>query len=328
MTIPRRTPDPTLPAQSVFATTKPEEAHAFLCTQYMENAVRFRGTREAFRFRHAHRSAGRFSIATAIHTMSVECVDEPPEQLLFGRVLAGRFERDIKGHTLRAEPGDVFLMARPGEPLTVRWDTVRIQVVQIDYATLAEVLGENPAGPLTQLIGYAPVCPAAARLWMDTVDYLATSVLPNPEAARSPLLLANATRFLASAALTAFPNDSLDRCTPKDRTDATPFVLRRAVDFIDTHLASDIALPDIAAAARATGRAVQRAFRRHLDTTPTAYLRDARLHHAHRDLSNADPANGDTVTAIAARWGFLHPGRFATTYRRVYGRSPHITLHQ
>ncbi|WP_170208533.1 AraC family transcriptional regulator [Micromonospora pisi] len=328
MTVTRRTPDPPLPAQSVFTTTKPEEAHAFSCAQYAEAAVRFRGSREAFRFRHTYRSAGRFAIATAFHTMSIEGVHEPPERLLVGRVLAGRFECDTMGHTIRAGPGDVFLAARPGEPFTARWDTVHMQIVQIDHTTLAEVLGANPAGPPIQLNGHGPVSPAGARLWMDTVDYLATSVLPNPEVARSPLVLANATRALAAAVLTVFPNDSFDRCTPKDRTDANPFVLRRAIEFIDSHLAADIALSDIAAASRATGRAVQRAFRRHLGTTPTAYLRDARLHQAHRDLTNGDPANGDTVTAIAARWGFLHPGRFATAYRRVYGRSPRITLHQ
>jgi AraC-like DNA-binding protein len=31
----------------------------------------------------------------------------------------------------------------------------------------------------------------------------------------------------------------------------------------------------------------------------------------------------DTVTAIAARWGFMHTGRFAVFYRQTYGHSPH-----
>ncbi|WP_372460725.1 helix-turn-helix domain-containing protein [Actinomycetospora endophytica] len=47
---------------------------------------------------------------------------------------------------------------------------------------------------------------------------------------------------------------------------------------------------------------------------------------AHRDLEAADPTRGDTVGAIAARWGFAHPGRFAIDYRRSYGRSPGETL--
>ncbi|WP_083255165.1 AraC family transcriptional regulator [Amycolatopsis orientalis] len=39
---------------------------------------------------------------------------------------------------------------------------------------------------------------------------------------------------------------------------------------------------------------------------------------AHRDITVAD---------IAARWGFLHPSRFAHYYRAACGRSPLGTLH-
>ena len=75
-----------------------------------------------------------------------------------------------------------------------------------------------------------------------------------------------------------------------------------------------------------TPRAVQLAFRRHLDTTPLAYLRRVRLHHAHQGLAQASPRNGTTVTAIAYRWGFTSPSRFAAAYRAVYGVSPSDTL--
>jgi len=51
---------------------------------------------------------------------------------------------------------------------------------------------------------------------------------------------------------------------------------------------------------------LQRAFRQYRDTTPMGYLRRIRLDHAHRELLTADPSRGDTVSAIAARWGFAH----------------------
>ena len=72
--------------------------------------------------------------------------------------------------------------------------------------------------------------------------------------------------------------------------------------------------------------AVQLAFRRHLDTTPIEYLRRVRLDRAHHDLIAADPARV-TVTAIAVRWGFPSPSRFAARYRQAYGISPSHTLH-
>ncbi|MCV7021542.1 helix-turn-helix transcriptional regulator [Mycolicibacterium aichiense] len=85
-------------------------------------------------------------------------------------------------------------------------------------------------------------------------------------------------------------------------------------------------MADIAAAINVTPRAVQYMFRRHLDTTPMAYLRRVRLDRAHRDLLAADPAH-DTVSAIATRWGFAHTGRFSQVYRAEYGESPSVTLH-
>jgi transcriptional regulator GlxA family with amidase domain len=73
-------------------------------------------------------------------------------------------------------------------------------------------------------------------------------------------------------------------------------------------------------------RALQYAFRRYRDTTPLQYARTVRLEHAHRDLRNAGPADGVTVAAVAARWGFANPGRFSADYRAVYGRNPFRTL--
>jgi transcriptional regulator GlxA family with amidase domain len=58
----------------------------------------------------------------------------------------------------------------------------------------------------------------------------------------------------------------------------------------------------------------------------SSYLRRARLAGAHADLLAADPTTGDTVAAIAARWGFAQPGRFARHYRSVYGVLPSTTL--
>lgn len=64
---------------------------------------------------------------------------------------------------------------------------------------------------------------------------------------------------------------------------------------------------------------------RHLDTTPMAYLRHARLVRAHQELSDASHADDITVTAVAARWGF-RPSRFAEYYRAAYGVLPSQTL--
>ena len=106
----------------------------------------------------------------------------------------------------------------------------------------------------------------------------------------------------------------------------TPQPLRRALVFIDENAADPITLNEIAGAARLSPRGLQAAFRRHLKTTPLGYLRSIRLERAHRDLQGAEPGDGASVAALAAKWGFIHLGRFATEYRRRFGVYPSQTL--
>jgi transcriptional regulator GlxA family with amidase domain len=102
--------------------------------------------------------------------------------------------------------------------------------------------------------------------------------------------------------------------------------VRRAVAFVDAHAHEPVTLSDIAHAAHVGPRALQLAFRRHRDQTPLEYLRQVRLHRVRNDLRDGDPTQGDTVAAIAARWGFTHRGRFSVAYRQAYGESPARTL--
>ena len=41
---------------------------------------------------------------------------------------------------------------------------------------------------------------------------------------------------------------------------------------------------------------------------------------------DAEPGDGSSVAAVAARWGFTHLGRFAIEYRRRFGVHPSQTL--
>ncbi|MBQ0850283.1 helix-turn-helix transcriptional regulator [Streptomyces sp. BH-SS-21] len=141
----------------------------------------------------------------------------------------------------------------------------------------------------------------------------------------SDLIVGQLARLAAACALHVFPNEILTDPLPADGSDATSDTLRRAKAFIEDNAHLDIGLAEIAASIPVTPRAVQYAFQRHADTTPLTYLRRVRLDGAHTDLRAADPTTG-TVTAIAARWGFAHPSRFATAYRSAYGVNPAVTL--
>lgn len=64
-------------------------------------------------------------------------------------------------------------------------------------------------------------------------------------------------------------------------------------------------------------RTIQYAFQHVLNLNPVAYLRAVRLNHVRRALRA-----GDSVTAAATKWGFLHFGGFAHDYRSMFGELP------
>ncbi len=213
-------------------------------------------------------------------------------------------------------------------PFHVRWNSGTIQAVTFPFPLLDNVAASAETYR-PEPIRFTDVCtttPKAARHLAATIDYLAAGLRGRPEVMAEPLVTGAAGRLLAAAALTAFPSTALVEPTIEDRHDAHPATLRRAIAFIDDHAHLDISVAEIAAVAHVTIRALQYAFRKHRGTTPLGYLRQVRLQQAHHDLLIADTDDRATVTDIAARWGFFHPGRFAHYYRVTHGCPPYRTL--
>ncbi|MFG2638650.1 helix-turn-helix domain-containing protein [Streptomyces sp. NPDC048362] len=223
-------------------------------------------------------------------------------------------------------PGDVVLLAPPDLPYSGRIDNARYTITMLDPTLLTQVaVGADGVRPV-RLTGHRPCSRSAARHLGRTIAHLRDTVLSDPAIADQPLIATTAAQYLAASVLSAFPNTASAEPTAADRNDAHPAMLRRALAYLDDHADQPFTVADVAAAAHVTVRALQYAFRRHLDTTPLAHLRRVRLAHAHQELASADPGSGVTVTAVAARWGFHHPGRFAAHYRDTYRRAPHETL--
>ena len=171
-----------------------------------------------------------------------------------------------------------------------------------------------------------PVSPQMGQYWRNTITYLHRAFEEPYSAVSSPLLRAALVEFTASAALAVFPNTARPADDARVRGRVAPATVRRAVAFIESHAREPVTLTQMAEAAGATGRALQQAFRRHYDITPTGYLRRVRLERAHRQLQTADPATGMTVAEAARRWGWANQAKFAAAYRAQYGVPPSHTL--
>lgn len=224
-------------------------------------------------------------------------------------------------------PGEVVLAAQPDRPVEGRLYNLSYSQVSIPPMLLDQVAATDatPRPQGIRLLGHRPVSPAATAQIGRTITYL-RRLLDAPETRDEPLLASSASQLLATAILATFPSNAVFDPTIEERHDASDRTLRRAIEYIEANAHKDIAVRCIAAAVPVSIRAVQHAFRQRLGTTPMGYLRHVRMARARTDLLLADPAEGDTVATIAARWGFDHGGRFADTFRRTYGEAPSETL--
>jgi AraC-like DNA-binding protein len=313
------------PVTQVLETADPDVASEIFRRQYTSMRMRMpsRGGQPLLRVESTQIGRARLDHATI--WMALEGSADPFETVTIIHKGSGTVRYHVGNSEQVYGPGDTAFPLPLGREWSASLQYGDSDLLVLDPALLDETAATAPRAKLpVRLLSSRPhSAQAAEQLWR-TADY-ARALTTQPGAASHPLLAASVTRLLAAHILTAFPSSALTDPTIEDRRDARPATLRRAIAFIDENAQRDISIADIAAAAYVTPRAVQLAFRTHLDSTPMEYLRRVRLDHAHRDLMAADPAC-ETVTGIAYRWGFPSASRFSAHYRRAYGVTPTTTL--
>jgi hypothetical protein len=247
----------------------------------MRGVVRIRGRGNRGGMRLEQDRIGPVTLDRTTFGMDLDADVETTEALIFGHVSGGAV--GFRTGTAEHWHGDSspYVAAQPGQPRTsmIRGG-VHDQAV-IDPALPGQIADTAPGRTQqpVRFTGYEPTAAQAAEQWRVTYAYVRDTALAGPDLA-GPLVTASAARLLVATALAVFPNNALTDPTATDRHDAHPGTVHRAVSFIDEHAHEDITIADIAAAAFVTIRAVQLAFRRHLDITPMEYLRRVRLDRA------------------------------------------------
>ena len=84
-------------------------------------------------------------------------------------------------------------------------------------------------------------------------------------------------------------------------------------------------IPVLAGHLGCSRRKLELAFKQVVGISPLQYLNRRRMNNAFRDLANGS-SEQDTVTAVAARYGFSELGRFSGTYQKLFGEMPSETL--
>ncbi|WP_328807700.1 AraC family transcriptional regulator [Nonomuraea antri] len=216
----------------------------------------------------------------------------------------------------------------PTRHLDMRWAAgcpqllIKFERTALERA-LEQLLGEPLDEPIIFGLG-VDMTLGWTRSWRGMADLLVREAEHDDGLTAQPLAVAHLENAMMSLLLTSQPSNYLERLTAP-RPPALPKVVRRAMEFIEGHAHLPLTTSDVAAAVAVSSRSLQEGFRAHLGLTPMAHLRSVRLVRVHEELAVADPARA-TVTTVAARWGFLHQGRFAAMYRERFGQQPSETL--
>lgn len=236
--------------------------------------------------------------------------------------LSGGALIDHRGAEVSASASTATLL-NPDREARMRWSgACRKLLVQIDKDHLSGIAEAMTGAPLPGPVRFDP----EVRLGTANGQRLKHLVMSCVWACEQEKLFQTGSaqderieHDLAEALLTLQPSN-ISHILARRTREPLPRDIRRAVDFIHAHLCDPITSSDIARAAGINVRTLQIGILRTFGTSPTRFVRDARLDAAHYQLSaRVDPPS---VTTAAYANGFSHLGRFSRDYKARFGHLP------
>ncbi|UTV99986.1 helix-turn-helix domain-containing protein [Marinomonas rhizomae] len=116
--------------------------------------------------------------------------------------------------------------------------------------------------------------------------------------------------------------------TPQPAKTQSYYHRKKVVDcarqFLDHHLDEPVTVTQLCEITNVSRRTLQYSFESILGVSPIQYLRISRLNGVRRSLVQAK--RDQSVSDIAAQWGFWHLSQFAKDYKQLFGETPSKTL--
>ncbi|MFC5992883.1 AraC family transcriptional regulator [Pseudonocardia hispaniensis] len=318
-----------VPARNVLQTCDPDRARAELRRTYYPLSLRRLDTGAPFQFTMSTHSAGPLTLGQVRFGSSVELDAGELE-------VAYHVSVPVSGGTLmRCGDQRVYAAGSTGAVFTPtghaaveRWMPGSVQLnLKIDRKVLENELAERLGRPLMTPVRFAmamDLTTSAARGWLDAVHILARELHQPGGLAASSLLAAEIHRVIVTGLLLAQPHNYSGELHSGARPHR-PKTISKAIDLIEADTERAWTVVELARSCEVSVRGLEEGFRRYVGVSPHAYQRDRRLDRAHADLLAAHPGRS-SVAVIARKWGFPHPGRFASAYRRRFGVAPSATL--
>lgn len=227
-----------------------------------------------------------------------------------------------------ALPANGLALLPPGQPLRVvsrtgaRGMAIRFERDRLEKE-LARLLNQEshqsiPHIPTMPLTGqFARTFHRMARFLAVEINQIDSNLACNPAAAH------HAANALTTILLEGHPALS-ERMTQYAEQSRSDHHIRRVEEYVRGHLDQPMSIGDLAAVAGLSASTLHEQFRRLRQCAPMQFVRKLRLEAVRRDLMSGLPFG--SVTEVAYRWGFVHLGRFADHYRRMFGEAPSTTL--
>lgn len=156
-----------------------------------------------------------------------------------------------------------------------------------------------------RFVSARPVSAQHGQMWVRAAQLVSSQLSGVAGNSMTAVLHRTLITVAAATALEVFPSTAMTRGYLARPGDVRPATVRRAVAYVDAHASLPITISDAASAAGTSAHALHAAFRRHLGTSFTAYLRRVRAAAARDDLEKAGEGEEAPLETIALQWGFL-----------------------
>ena len=222
-------------------------------------------------------------------------------------------------------PGDIVAVSPSAEqhhrmPSDCHWGAMTLTPEDLAANALA-LTGREPVPPVvSRMVRPDPMLGARLLSLHEAAGHLAATapdLLAHPEVARA----IEQELVRAMIACLTDPATIEPRRLPRQQL----AIMRRFESLLEERQGEPLYMTEVCAAIGVTDRTLRLYCHEHLGMSPHRYLWLRRMQQARRALSFAD-GEGTTVTAIANDHGFAELGRFAVTYRDLFGESPSATL--
>jgi AraC-like DNA-binding protein len=308
------------------ATTDLDEAREILTRRYCSHSL-FKRDRAALDVRYSHSPLLNTSLNTLQYGAEVDIHPREFETFYLMHIpLAGRATLRAAGHQFHLRPG-VAAIVSPTHTVSTTWNAdCRQLMLKIERKSLEGLLSNVIFQPIERPLEFPVLFDLTAGLgasFYGMIRHLADELAHNEAVVKSRLVCAQLEQTLLMLILCGAQHSYRDALEATSRSVCPKHVVK-AYQYMVANARENITVADLTRVTGVSGRALYEGFRRFKGSSPIACLRAIRMQAVRKELLEGGDC-GD-VTHLAARWGFTHLGRFASSYQRIFGEKPSQTL--